>query len=129
MNIQTNKVILSAHKNLNTQDDNKRHNRLLVILDDLGYRGHIVSGNYNGTMERSVLVVLDNFYTDMQVLQDLAFKTFDQESILYIDTSNKASLIFNDQSETMLGKFTQVNNVNNIDNYSIIDGKYFTTIK
>jgi hypothetical protein len=128
MNIQTNKVILSAHKNLSTQDDNKRHDRLLVILDDLGYNGHIVTGNYNGTMERSILIVLNDFYTDMQVLKDIAFKTFNQESILYIDTSNNTSLIFSNDTEIMVGKFIQVDNVSNIDNYSIINDKYFTTI-
>jgi hypothetical protein len=62
----------------------------LTIADSLAKSAGI--GVYKGQEEDS-LVVLVNNETDIQTVKDFAFKSFNQESVLYQDANQEAYLI------------------------------------
>lgn len=73
----------------------------------LGFK--IVKGSYKGTLETSILVIVD---TDAKwnFIQDLAFRD-GQESILLVNENRKANLVYRDYSVEPIGDFRNVSAV------------------
>ena len=88
-------VILSAQLNgLTPSINERRHETLITMLDDLRVRYNVVNGFYNGFTETSVMVTLEHFkgFTE-DFFAEIACKNFNQESILYIDKNNHAKTV------------------------------------
>ena len=82
MNITQQVIILSANQNDNNHERNRQlHQNLKACLDDCGFTSRDAIGVYKGQEEDS-LVVLVNNQTDIETVQDFAFKSFNQESVL-----------------------------------------------
>lgn len=135
MNTSSNKlVILSSNKQGNKRNG-KNHILLGAMLQDCKFKFKECQGVYNGIEESSYIVKLshDNEEREYQLetLKDFAFKNFNQESILHIDSNNAAYLYFNDNSVNLLGKCQQVtkNEALNSGNYTLVNGIYYATKK
>jgi|SRR5690554_787961 len=96
------KVFISAYQG----NDGSMHETMKDMLDmrDLNYKE--VVGSYQGTLEKSFMVDLDikhlDFFKSMGRL-------FNQESILFVDAFNQATLIFMDNRDAIfLGEMKQV---------------------
>ena len=112
--IQTKKpfVIISAERSINTAKENKKnHLDLWLQLKGEGFSIKEVEGVYKGTVEKSILVVLNQrwFAVELATFKNYA-SIFDQESILFVDEERNASLIFpyNRENSEKLGKFIAV---------------------
>lgn len=94
-------VILSAQlKGLTPSINERRHETLISVLDDLKVRYNVVNGFYDGFTETSVMITLETIkgFTE-EFFAEIACKNFNQESILYIDKNNHARLIKTDVVE------------------------------
>lgn len=131
MNITQQVIILSANQNDNNHERNRQlHQNLKACLDDCGFTSKDAIGVYKGQEEDS-LVVLVNNQTDIETVKDFAFKSFNQESILYQDANQEAYLLYQDGTTEQLGRLEQVNPklVETLDSYTVMDGRVYTTIK
>lgn len=131
MNISKQVVILSATKSGDSvENTNFRTKTLRGVLGDLRLPFSEATGVYKGQTETSfVVVVTDNF--DIDTLKGLAFKNFDQESILVQDSNQEAYLIFNDGTTQNLGRLEQVTEeqAKELDNYTILNGNFYAVPK
>lgn len=131
MNISKQVVILSATKNGDSvENTNFRTKTLRGVLGDLRLPFSEATGVYKGQTETSfVVVVTDNF--DIDTLKGLAFKNFDQESILVQDSNQEAYLIFNNGTTQNLGRLEQVSEeqAKELDNYTILNGNFYAVPK
>lgn len=131
MNISKQVVILSATKNGDSiENTNFRTKTLRGVLGDIRLPFSEATGVYKGQTETSfVVVVNDNF--DIDTLKSLAFKNFDQESILVQDANQEAYLIFSDGSRLELGRLEQVSEeqAKKLDNYTILNGEFYAVPK
>jgi len=102
-------VFLSAQlKNLTPAINERRHDTLLTMLDDLGCQYTVTNGYYDGFTETSVMIRLEHYKGfDEIFFSDIACKNFNQESILYVDKENHARLIFDDRIE-YLGEISRI---------------------
>lgn len=94
-------VILSAQlKELTPSINERRHETLISVLDDLKVRYNVVNGFYDGFTETSVMITLEPMkgFTE-EFFAEIACKNFNQESILYIDKNNHARSIKTDVIE------------------------------
>jgi lipopolysaccharide export LptBFGC system permease protein LptF len=127
MNISRQVVILSATKNGDSvENTNFRTKTLRGILGDLRLPFSEATGVYKGQTETSFVVVIsDNF--DIDTLKAVAFKNFDQESILVQDANQEAYLIFNDGTTQNLGRLEQVSEeqARKLDNYTILNNNFY----
>ena len=127
--IQTKKpfVIISAERFTNTIEENeKNHNELLTQLKKDKFSIKEVEGVYQGTVEKSILVILNQRWLAVELATFKNYAAiFDQESILFVDEERNASLIFpkGGLSEN-LGKFIAVTKgiATQMSNYTF-DGK------
>ena len=105
-----NLIILSAEHSDNTwQNNSHTTENLSTILSLLKLDYMPVYGQYKGKPENSFLVkVTDPISDTLHILEWLAFKVFNQESILIVDTQDKATLIFKDKHEESCGTWTEV---------------------
>ena len=112
--IQTKKpfVIISAEKYINTAEENKKnHLDLWSQLKVEGFSIKEVEGVYEGTIEKSILVVLNKRWLAVELATFINYAAiFNQESILFVDEERNASLIFpyNRENSEKLGKFIAV---------------------
>jgi len=131
MNISKQVVILSATKTGDSvENTNFRTKTLRGVLGDLRLPFSEATGVYKGQTETSfVVVVTDNF--DIDTLKGLAFKNFDQESILVQDSNQEAYLIFNNGITQNLGRLEQVSEeqAKELDNYTILNGNFYAVPK
>ena len=131
MNISKQVVILSATKTGDSvENTNFRTKTLRGVLGDLRLPFSEATGVYKGQTETSfVVVVTDNF--DIDTLKGLAFKNFDQESILVQDSNQEAYLIFNNGTTQNLGRLEQVSEeqAKELDNYTILNGNFYAVPK
>ena len=111
--IQTKKpfVIISAERFTNTIEENKKnHLDLWLQLKRDGFSIKEVEGVYQGTVEKSIIVILNKRWlaVELGTFKNYA-SIFDQESILFVDEERNASLVFPKQVEAeKLGKFIAV---------------------
>jgi len=97
-------VILSACQGNHLDPMNTEH--LKAILEESKALFAKVKGVYKGVEEMSFMVVLQED-VQLKILKEIAFETFNQESILYRDNENRAYLHMNDGSEVYLGKLVK----------------------
>lgn len=125
MNITKQVIILSANQNDNRHERNRQlHEILKACLDDCGFKYNEATGVYKGNEEAS-LVVLVNSEVQIETLKEFAFKSFNQESILYQDANQEAYLLYQDGTTEQLGVLQEVTDVKGLDNYTVMNGKYY----
>lgn len=120
-------VIISAERFTNTIEENKKnHLDLWLQLKRDGFSIKEVEGVYQGTVEKSIIVILNKRWLAVELA---TFKNyaliFDQESILFVDEERNASLIFPQGGVSeKLGKFIAVTKgiATQMSNYTF-DGK------
>ena len=128
--IQTKKpfVIISAERFTNTIKENKKnHLDLWLQLKRDGFSIKEVEGVYQGTTEKSILVILNKRWLAVELATFKNYAAiFNQESILFVDEERNASLIFTKQPwlTEKLGKFIAVTKgiATQMSNYTF-DGK------
>jgi len=111
--IQTKKpfVIISAERFTNTIEENKKnHLDLWLQLKRDGFSIKEVEGVYQGTVEKSIIVILNQRWLAVELATFKNYAAiFNQESILFVDEERNASLVFPKQVEAeKLGKFIAV---------------------
>ena len=127
-------IIMSAEReNIAEHNNDIRTERLENILVELGINFKPIKGVYKDTKEFSFMCFLEPVKGfDVEFFERLA-KNFDQECILYRDKYNKCYLHYNSPdgktswTEKLDGSFKQVSqsDVENLDAYSIIGGKFY----
>lgn len=123
-------VILSAElADKRFESNRQRTSNLEACLDDCNMRFKPAKGVYKGRAEDSFVVVLkDN--AELETLKDFAFKSFNQESILYQDANGEAYLIYQDGKAEQLGRLEQVSEelARKNDAYTEMDGKFYAVV-
>lgn len=126
MNLQSRKVVLSAYLGHLDLAENMRRQRLLrAMLDDLNMPYMLGVGKYRGESEGSILVRVGSD-EELQVLGNIAFLNFSQESILEIACDNTSFLLYPNKEE-YIGKWREVTENIAIDKdaYSCYNDRYF----
>ena len=124
-------VILSAelaNKSTYWNKVNTDTMRMKLSMGRLGKSFQVIEaqGVYKGTKENSFIVKVENKY-DVMWLTNLA-KQFNQESILYIDARNQASLYYiESKTREKLGIFHKVPKsvADNLDAYTMTESGYY----
>lgn len=122
-------VIISAERQCFTSHENRHRTiNLGKCLQDLYINYTPSQGTYKGVSEQS-FVVLPKNDEELQVLKDLAFINFAQESILFRDRGGTASLIFHDNIIEPLGPIKQVSPklIEQLESYVVMNGNVYTT--
>jgi len=105
-------VIISAERFTNTIEENKKnHLDLWLQLKRDGFSIKEIKGVYQGTSEKSILVILNRRWLAVELATFKNYAAiFNQESILFVDEERDASLIFTKQPwlTEKLGKFIDV---------------------
>lgn len=108
---------LKASKGLNI----KNHIQVLNFLSSQNIPFTVVNGQYEGIKEPAIMVAV--LYES--IVQKLT-ADFNQDCYLYIDANRQASLhLPNGQLHKMLGSFNQVPNVQGIENFTELNGRFF----
>ena len=129
MNTVQQVVILSAELSRQDSFTNDRRTTLLNdMIAELRLPFKRATGVYKGSKENSFVVVV-NDQADIDTLANFAFLSFGQESILHQDSNQLARLVYADGRMETLGKLTQVSKelAETLDNYTIMEGKFYTT--
>lgn len=124
-------VILSAELSENSDKRNLMSTENLELcLQECNFKYKNAIGVYKGHKENSFVVLVDN-NEDIETLKDFAFKNFYQESILETDIKGNAYLTYQDNTSKLLGRLEQTSKdvATNMDNYTIMNGKYYSTFK
>ena len=101
-------VILSGElSNLSEQENKTRSRNLESCLDDLNITNNIGVGVYKNSVETCFVCLPKNEY-EVQALQELAFKSFNQECILYQGKGGKAFIVPQKGNYTDIGKLRLV---------------------
>lgn len=131
MNISSQVIILSAELSSLSSKENVRRSTLLNdLLVELKMPFNTAEGVYKGMKETSFVVIVgDN--SELETIKNLAFKSFNQESVLHQDVNQEAFLMFRDGNIERLGRLEQVSKqeVETLDAYTVMDGKYYATKK
>lgn len=124
-------VILSAELSENSDKRNLMSTENLELcLQECNFKYKNAIGVYKGHKKNSFVVLVDN-NEDIETLKDFAFKNFGQESILETDIKGNAYLTYQDNTSKLLGRLEQTSKdvATNMDNYTIMNGKYYSTFK
>lgn len=128
MNTVQQVIILSAELSKLSSTENERRTVLLNdMITELRLPFKPAKGVYKGSEETSFVVIVRD-QGDIDTITGFAFKSFGQESVLHQDSNQRARLIFADGKTQELGKLVQVDDVKNLDNYTMMEGKFYTTI-
>ncbi len=122
-------VIISASLDFKTQlENNDRTMNLGTCLKDLDINFTPAQGLQGKDSEQNFIVLPRND-EELQVLKDLAFNNFFQESILFRDRGGQARLIYSDDTTEELGPIKQVNPklIEQLESYTVMNGKVYTT--
>lgn len=128
--IKTNKVIFSVYQNdVNPMLNQLAHATTLKTLDLLNIEYMEVDGVYKGVAEKSILLQSHDYernFKNIEKAKTIA-SDFNQESILAIENDDTAQLYYlaEDRIETV-GKWVEVDTVDNLDGFSVIEGRKFT---
>lgn len=128
MNISKQAVILSAEQASNRVEKNRQlTENLRNCLIDCNFNFKEAQGVYKNDFEDSFVVIVKN-QADIDTLKDFAFKNFNQESILHVDSNQEAYLVYPDKEER-LGILEQVSKevAESRDSYTVLHGKYYVT--
>lgn len=129
MNISTNRIIFSVEQANKSREENQFNNaEARRTLENFGMTFIEIQGVYKGTSEVSFMVFHSNKYVEQTVKQIV--KTYNQESILNIDSNNQAYLeFFNGEKNMELGRWNEVSKdyAEKQKAYSVIQGRYFLT--
>jgi hypothetical protein len=118
-------IILSAELTTSNHND-ARTARLENMLVDLKLSYKRVEGVYKGTSEVSFMVIVKD-EAEIQTITDLGLITFAQESVLFRDLHGNAKLVYKDGEEN-IGTFKQVDDVINLDAYTIVNNNYWVAV-
>lgn len=101
-------IILSAElKVLSDFENDYRTSLLRKMLFDIGVAFNSVKDFYDGHKEVSFLVEVKN-NAQVEAIKGFAFNSFEQESILYQETSGLCSLLFSNGKVEKLGHMHEV---------------------
>ncbi|MCI0564675.1 MAG: hypothetical protein MN733_39915 [Nitrososphaera sp.] len=106
-----NLVLLSAERSDVSDNQNaQRAQALLHTLIALGFDYQEAEGQYEGKEEKSFAVKLyPPIEEELDKLKRIAFNVFLQDSILVVDTQDRASLLYNDgHSDVYFGNWTEL---------------------
>ena len=124
-------IILSAElQTLIPQENDLRTNKLEKILKDLGLKPHRTLGRFNGVDEKSFCVVVNHeLGFTPEFFSELAYKSFDQECILFRNKDKQGFLMGVDETGTdfvqSIGKIDTISEQKALDQDSYT---YFATI-
>lgn len=136
MNTTQQVIILSAENNQVSESENKsRTANLNSCLYELGLSVNQATGCFNGTTQDSFVVIVKN-EAEIDAVKKLAFNAigfggFGQDAILYQDANQEAYLVDKSGDEVRLGRLEQVDKseINKLENYTIMNGQVYTTVK
>ena len=132
MNINSNQIIiLSAELKENRYEKNRQFTENLAnCLDDCNFNYKRGEGRYKNNDE-SIFIVKVSKELEIETLKDFAFKSFNQESILHIDSNNESYLYYGNGNTEQLGRLEQVSKSEALhyDNYTILNNKYYVSRK
>ena len=125
-------IVLSACHNHDTVDAvtkvmlNTRATSLLeTAIAKTGLKFLPVEGVYEGEHEDSFLVLCNDYY-DVARMESLAMYDNAQECVLVLDLLKENAVLKYKDVASMIGRgLQQVDSVDGIDNYSLIDGNYW----
>ena len=83
-------------------------------------------GCYKKSSESSFVVIPRN-NEDIDKLKEIAFKEYNQESILYQDKSGDAFLIYSCGKKEAIGQLRKVQSNKGLENYTIMNGEIYST--
>jgi len=122
-------MILSAERTKYTYTDNQaRTNNLRACLEDLNIKPNACIGVYENGVEKSFMVLPRN-REEFDTILDLAFKCFEQDSVLYRGSNGNTSLYTNTGAKISLGTLDEVPMVvaRQQENYTVFNDKYYIT--
>ena len=120
------RIFISAELSTESISRNVKATRLLEKLLNLkGISYSPVQGSYQGATESSCMV--EGGIKELDVVRQLA-RLFSQDSILIVDNENRAMLQYmhGAHKTESIGTFKQVDTVDGLGAYSVIDGKFYT---
>lgn len=119
------RIIFSAeHFKRDEENNAKAAYSLIGYLNMVNMPYSEVMGSYKGTTENSVM--LSGNHKTLQSARDLG-RIYGQESILVIQDDDSAALHYLKTGKVEpIGTFQQVDTVDGLDAYSVIDGKFYT---
>lgn len=121
-------LILSAELDTNTfkgNEDRTRH--LKTSMDELDIHYTQGVGVYKGSVETS-FVVTPRCPVEHELVLAMAFKTFNQESVLFQDNDGESYLIFNgEEGLEHIGKLRELPKIlaRKQDSYTVLNDKYY----
>ena len=121
-------MILSAEREQYSYLDNRaRTNNLTHCLNDLDIQAYSALGYYNNSLEHS-LVVLPKSREEFDAVLDLAFKNFEQDSVLYQGTNGESCLYTKEGSKIRIGKLRETSKVEAYANgdYTLFNNRYYS---
>ena len=130
MNISKQVIILSAERVENTLETNKVNtDKLKASLKDAKIVFNDAVGVFNNGPEESSLVAIVENESEIQIVKDLAFKSFNQDAILHQDANQEAYLITPNNIKR-LGRLEKVTQKEAFvkGSYTVLNGEYYATI-
>ncbi|MCI0561561.1 MAG: hypothetical protein MN733_23990 [Nitrososphaera sp.] len=123
-----NLVLLSAERSdLSDNQNAQRTQALLHTLIALGFDYQEAEGQYEGWVEKPFAVRLyAPIEDDLVKLKRIAFNVFLQDSILLVDTQDKASLLYNNGREQDLGNWVEIPGSRHDEDWTRIGLRTFT---
>jgi hypothetical protein len=105
-NNQTLKVFISAELSHLSADENNI--RTYALMDAINKPSKMVLGNYLGSHEYSFMVPI-NTVAEVDELADIAFRKFNQESILLVNGDGSGTLLYSNGTKVQLeGTFKKI---------------------
>lgn len=124
-------TILSAELSTLSESENAKRTELLrQMLADIKVDFLEAKGCYKGSEEVSFIVDTPDIAV-FNTVYSFAKKQFNQESVLYVDENQEATLMYSKDFEMeKLGVFGQVNpkRLETLDAYTVIDGTLYAVI-
>lgn len=135
MKVNYNHFIIFSVYQAHLNDQLNELNHLIALGTLKHYDIKEIHGVYKGKQERSIMIQLPPFmsneYLELVDYIKTRAKKYNQENILYVHNDRMAELIeLNTQNRIKVGHFVEVTETEAKakDCYSILDGKYYTTV-
>lgn len=115
--------------NLPPEENAARMNEMERRLTEAGVPYKRIKGAYKGTPEQSFVVDARSPQV-RAVAEQIAFQGFGQESVLDVSPTGAAALKYGTgEIEPLPGLYSQVDSIEGLDAYSIIDGKIYSVVQ
>ena len=131
MNTTQQVIILSAERTENSFEKNRQLTENLAgCLEDLNITASRATGVYNGSSESSFVAIVKS-EADIEAVTSLAFKSFNQDAIIHQDSNQEAYLLDKSGKTIQLGRLLEIpkTDIENLENYTLLNGKYYATVK